>query len=129
MITTLQLRNINSFGLLQQGHGLFHAQQEPENRYQYNGIEHEEEIGLDLAFFRSYDPAIGRWMQVDPAASSFPSMSPYTGMGNNPLVITDALGDSIRTIFFDKDGNQVYAIPDEVQPMFNSEYGIEVGYC
>ncbi|MEL6142664.1 MAG: RHS repeat-associated core domain-containing protein, partial [Bacteroidota bacterium] len=83
------------FGLQQQGQGLFHAQQEPDNRYRFNGIEHVEELGLDLAFFRSYDPAIGRWLQVDPKSESFVSMSPYTGMGNNPILYNDILGDSI----------------------------------
>ncbi len=51
--------------------------------------------GIYTAFYRSYDPAIGRWLQVDPKAESFASMSPYTGMGNNPISITDPLGDSI----------------------------------
>jgi hypothetical protein len=49
-----------------------------------------------MAAFRSYDPAIGRWLQVDPKAESFASMSPYTGMGNNPISIVDPLGDSIN---------------------------------
>ena len=66
------------------------------NAYRYNGIEHLEEYGLDLAFYRSYDPAIGRWMQVDPAAESFSSITPYNGMGNNPVLFTDLLGDSIK---------------------------------
>jgi len=64
--------------------------------YRFNGIEHVEELGLDMAFYRSYDPAIGRWLQVDPKAESFATMSPYTGMGNNPILYTDYLDDSIR---------------------------------
>ncbi|WP_026231596.1 RHS repeat protein [Neolewinella persica] len=63
--------------------------------YRFNGIERNEDLGLDLAAFRSYDPAIGRWLQVDPKAESFVQMSPYTGMGNNPISYADPLGDSI----------------------------------
>ncbi|MEM6376684.1 MAG: RHS repeat-associated core domain-containing protein, partial [Bacteroidota bacterium] len=83
------------FGLQQQGRGLFHEQQQPENRYRFNGIEHEELAGLDLALYRSLDPALGRWMQVDPAAVSIASISPYQSMGNNPIRYSDPNGDFI----------------------------------
>lgn len=65
-------------------------------QYRYNGIEHSEELGLDLAPFRSYDPAIGRWMQIDPRAEKYVGMSPYNGMGNNPISISDPNGDTLR---------------------------------
>lgn len=67
-------------------------------RYRYNGIERNDDLGLDMAFFRTYDPAIGRWLQVDPKAESFATMSPYTGMGNNPISIVDPMGDSLELI-------------------------------
>jgi len=84
------------FGLQQQGDGLFHAAQAPENRYRFNGIEHVEEVGLDMAFYRSYDPAIGRWMQIDPKAEKYYLFTPYNGMGNNPLFYSDPNGDTLR---------------------------------
>ncbi|NJC25714.1 RHS repeat-associated core domain-containing protein [Neolewinella antarctica] len=65
------------------------------NDYRYNGMERNEELGLDLAFYRAYDPTIGRWLQVDPKAESFANLSPYNGMGNNPISIIDPLGDSL----------------------------------
>ena len=37
---------------------------------------------------RYYDPVLGRWHSIDPQASSFAGMSPYTGMGNNPIIIS-----------------------------------------
>ncbi len=69
---------------------------EPENRYLFNGMEHCDDLDLnwDMAFFRSYDPAIGRWMQVDPKYTY--SQSVYSGMGNNPILYSDMLGDTVK---------------------------------
>ncbi len=80
------------FGLRQQGAGLFAPGREPENRYLYNGIEHVKEVGLDLAAFRSYDAAIGRWVQVDPLAESFPNINSYRFGFNNPISWDDPSG-------------------------------------
>jgi RHS repeat-associated protein len=46
-----------------------------DNRYKFNGIERVPDFGLnmDLAPFRSYDPAIGRWWQADPIAKAWES--------------------------------------------------------
>ncbi len=60
--------------------------------YRFNGIERNEELGLDLAPFRSYDPAIGRWTSVDPLAELMPSMTPYRFGFNNPVLWSDPLG-------------------------------------
>lgn len=68
----------------------------PTNRYLFNGIERIDELGLDLAAFRSYDPAIGRWLQVDPKAEAFTWASPYNSMLNNPISNIDPLGDTTR---------------------------------
>jgi len=67
------------------------------NPYQYNGIEHVEEHGLDLnmATYRSLDPAMAIWGQVDPKAESLYSMSPYQAMANNPIRFNDPEGDFI----------------------------------
>lgn len=60
--------------------------------YRYNGIERVEELGLDLAPFRSYDPAIGRWMQIDPMAENHYYINPYHHVMNNPISYTDPMG-------------------------------------
>ncbi|SER19774.1 RHS repeat domain-containing protein [Neolewinella agarilytica] len=83
-----------------------------EQRYRYNGIEHSEELGLDLAVFRSYDPAIGRWLQVDPKAEAFTWASPYNGMLNNPISNIDPLGDTTR----------VYNLAGELQRTINDSH-------
>jgi RHS repeat-associated protein len=101
--------------------------------YRFNGIEHSEKLGLDLAEFRTYDPAIGRWLQVDPMAEYAPGWTPYRFGFNNPISYTDALGlfeskdeakehakaNGIKTGLFrrnkinkntDADGNKTYSI-------------------
>ena len=62
--------------------------------YKFNGIERVESFGMDFAFYRGLDPILGRWYQVDPEAEMYYSMSPYCGMGNNPISSADPLGDS-----------------------------------
>jgi len=42
--------------------------------------------------FRQYDPRLGRWKSLDPLAGKFPWMSPFVGMDNNPISLTDPLG-------------------------------------
>ena len=66
----------------------------PVNKYKFNGIEKIEElaVGWDLAAFRSYDAAIGRWTQIDPLTESVMSESPYGFCFNNPTRFSDPLG-------------------------------------
>jgi RHS repeat-associated protein len=65
------------------------------NNYKFNGIEEQDELGLNVyqAFFRTMDPTIGRWWQIDPKVDNYYSQTPYNAMGNNPVNITDPLGD------------------------------------
>ena len=65
------------------------------NNYQYNGIEHVGDFGLDLnmATYRSLDAALGQWGQVDPKAEATYSLTPYGSMNNNPISNIDPDGD------------------------------------
>jgi len=67
-----------------------------ENRKKFNGIEHTTDFDLNTydAFFRSADPQIGRWWQIDPKPNM--AESPYSMMGNNPILNADPLGDTLR---------------------------------
>ncbi|MFT5618906.1 MAG: RHS repeat-associated protein [Arenicella sp.] len=78
--------------------------------------------------FRQYSASIGRWKSTDPKGGSFPHLSSYSAMGNNPIKITDVHGDSIPTTFYDVSGFQTNKIPDLLQNQFQQEYGIILGY-
>jgi RHS repeat-associated protein len=67
-----------------------------ENKKRFNGIEHTTDLDLNQydAFYRTMDPQIGRWWQIDPKVDEgYESVSPYTSMYNNPISISDPLGD------------------------------------
>ena len=65
--------------------------------YKYNGKELQEELGLNMYDYgaRNYDPAIGRWMNIDPLADNTNNFefSPYNYVKNNPLVFIDPNGE------------------------------------
>ncbi|MFX1707201.1 DUF6443 domain-containing protein [Chitinophaga sp. CC14] len=65
------------------------------NNFNYNGIEQTDEIGLNQydAYFRTLDPQIGRWNQMDPVAQKYPGISPYNSNFNNPVSFADPFGD------------------------------------
>lgn len=67
-----------------------------ENKKKYNFIELNTDFDLNTydAFFRSLDPQIGRWLEIDPKLENDQeSTSPYTSMANNPYLKSDPLGD------------------------------------
>jgi RHS repeat-associated protein len=65
-------------------------------RYAFNGMEQDKEVSGNgnsyTTQFRQYDPRLGRWKSLDPLAAKFPWQSPFAGMDNNPIALTDVLG-------------------------------------
>ena len=74
----------------------FQSLTDEQNKFKYQGKERDLETGYDYFEARFYDSAIGRFTSVDALAEKYPTMSPYTGMGNNPMFYTDPTGDSLK---------------------------------
>ena len=66
----------------------------PNDNYKFTGHERDEEAGMTLDYMnaRTYDPALGRFLQIDPLAEKFPSSSPYVYALNNPVRLVDPDG-------------------------------------
>jgi RHS repeat-associated protein len=68
-----------------------------ENRLKFNGIEQNTDLDLNSyeAFYRTYDPQVGRFWQTDPSPTF--SQGLYTAFDNNPILKNDILGDTAVT--------------------------------
>jgi RHS repeat-associated protein len=69
-------------------------------RYGFNGEENNDELGTIDYEYRLYNPALGRWISIEPLARYFPAFSTYSFAANCPI------------LFSDKDGQ--YAVIDDV---------------
>ncbi|WP_238160941.1 DUF6443 domain-containing protein, partial [Flavobacterium cupreum] len=95
--------NFYPFGLKQEGYNTLKIG--VENKYKYNGKELQDELGLNMYDYgaRNYDPALGRWMNVDPLAEKYPNISPYVYVADNPINAIDPDGRDI--IFLTRNDN------------------------
>lgn len=98
----IQANDYYPFGLTFNG---YQRENSTENRYLYNQGSGEKKflterifdlgLNIDLTKYRAYDPAIGRWWQVDPLADEdvLVSLTPYNYGFNNPVRYNDPEGD------------------------------------
>ena len=65
------------------------------NAYKFNdGTEFNDDLGIGFyeTDFRSYDPLLGRFLQIDELADFNVDYSPYTFADDNPILMNDPLG-------------------------------------
>jgi len=89
----VQNQDFYPYGLQMKGN--FTQSTGKEDRYKFNGFERNTDfrLGLDLTKYRTYDPAVGRWLQIDPKQELFASWTPYKFGMNNPILFNDPNGD------------------------------------
>ncbi|NWK99582.1 type IV secretion protein Rhs [Flavobacterium collinsii] len=95
VLEIIEENNYYPFGLKHKGYNDYLP---TANKYKYNGKElQDESIGgnqLNLYDYgaRNYDPALGRWMNIDPLAEEGRRWSPYNYAMDNPIYFTDPDG-------------------------------------
>ncbi len=117
----LEATSYYPFGLQQKGIGLTASLPNQHNKYLFNeGTELQEDFNIDLysTDYRSLDPQLGRFWQIDPDAESTEDLSPFNDAANNPILINDPMGldTLINTGQKANDGTTIYQGDGTNQP-------------
>lgn len=76
-------------------------------RFGYNGKEDDNETGTQDYGMRIYNPALARFLSVDPLFKSFAFYSPYQFAGNTPIMAIDLDGLEIKEkVTYNPDGSK-----------------------
>ncbi|WP_264537500.1 DUF6443 domain-containing protein [Flavobacterium sp. N1736] len=113
------------FGLKQKGYNngtILGKGNSTAQKYKFQGQERQDELGLnwDNLKWRNYDPAIGRFMSVDPLAPDFPQWSPYVFSGN--LVVVSKELEGMEPKFMIDNGR----LTSGMVSLLNAAYGYSI---
>ncbi|ANI89336.1 hypothetical protein A9P82_08545 [Arachidicoccus ginsenosidimutans] len=116
----LEANSYYPFGLQQKAIGLTQETNPLHDKYLFNqGTELQEDFNIDLyaTDYRSLDPQLGRFWQIDPDAESTENLSLFNYAANNPVLNNDPLGldTLINTGQKAKDGSAIYEGENKTQ--------------
>jgi len=118
-LAIVEENNYYPFGLKHKGYNNQIAGRDHNNGF--GNKEEQNELGLDWIDItaRNYDPALGRWMNLDPLAEKYYSISTYSFTASNPIRLVDENGMEIGDgrAFFD---NYRKAINDKISSIQNT---------
>lgn len=91
VLTIFEENNYYPFGLKHKGYNDYTP---TSNKYKFNGKELQDELGLNVYDYdnRVYDPATGRFLQMDPLGEQGRRWSPYNYCFDNPVYFQDPDG-------------------------------------
>ncbi|MDR1631802.1 MAG: DUF6443 domain-containing protein [Dysgonamonadaceae bacterium] len=103
--------------------------------YKYTGKELDMDHGLMLYDYgaRSYDPAVGRFLTIDPLCEKYYSVSPYVYCNNNPINNIDPTGmdwyrhDETGAAIWQEGNNSFVTINDQIYDNIGETYSHAVG--
>jgi RHS repeat-associated protein len=85
------------------------------DKFGFGGKELQDELSLEWMDFhaRNYDPALGRWMNLDPLAEKMRRHSPYNYGFDNPIKYYDPDGMAPQDDYtFDKESGMFTLVPN-----------------
>jgi len=120
----LEENNYYPFGLKHKGYNnVINGTDHP---YGFGSMEEQNEFNGTLGWIditaRNYDPALGRWMNLDPLAEMMRRHSPYNYAFNNPIFWTDPDGMSPAATLMN--GGSISANDVENSAFGNQSFGI-----